>query len=447
MVNHYPTPTSPPVYESRPVEVKKNPKRIYALLDSAFAGIGLALTFWFAALLLFSGLSLGWYSIPILVAFFLVLTYLALPRMHQIFTTLYLPDYFMARTKTGDGLLGDPVNLGVLGSEEDIHAAMQRAKWVRADDITLRTSLSIVRSSITGRSYPAAPVSDLFLFGNKQDFAYQQEVDGSAAQRHHVRFWRVPEGWQLPGGERVEWLAAGTYDKSVGLSTMTLQITHKIDANIDAERDYIINSVRYVDPGCSVRVIEQFSSAFLDRNGGGDTVQTDGDMPVLDFSGAAERLGAAAEPVAAEKSVTEDLLNRELPPKPFTFVGIFLLVQVVLALLALTGSLLPHESQGAANRAEDIMVAVVSLIITVFLGILFLLAVKRSKWARLGFLMVVSLAAAGQLLLLSSGESSGLVELANAGILVLLVLSFSAPSVREWVFSLRRRGGNRPVGQ
>ena len=33
-------------------------------------------------------------------------------------------------------------------------------------------------------SYPAAPVSNLLLFGRKQSFAYQKEVEGNPAQRH-----------------------------------------------------------------------------------------------------------------------------------------------------------------------------------------------------------------------------------------------------------------------
>ena len=55
-------------------------------------------------------------------------------------------------------------------------------------------------STLTRRSYGEAPVSPLFLFSRQQDFAYQQEVDGNPAQRHHVRFWQCPDAWLLPGG-------------------------------------------------------------------------------------------------------------------------------------------------------------------------------------------------------------------------------------------------------
>ena len=121
---------------------------------------------------------------------------------------------------------------------------MRQAGWTLADDVDLASSRRIVLSTLTRRSYDEAPVSPLFLFGRQQDFAYQQEVDGNPGKRHHVRFWRCPPGWVLPGGVRVDWLAAGTYDRSVGLSLFTLQITHKIEENIDDERDYILASLQ-----------------------------------------------------------------------------------------------------------------------------------------------------------------------------------------------------------
>lgn len=44
-----------------------------------------------------------------------ILAYPALPRLHRILTRIYVPDYFIGRTRTSDGLLGDPVNLALLG--------------------------------------------------------------------------------------------------------------------------------------------------------------------------------------------------------------------------------------------------------------------------------------------------------------------------------------------
>ena len=446
----YPVPTEPPVYDLEPSTKPVSNGRFYTLLDSVFAGLGLLLTFWFVIALFLSSLSFSWQSLVLLLAFWFILTYLALPRLHQLFTTLYVPDYFMARTKTADGLLGDPVNLGLMGSEADIHAAMRRAQWIQADPITLRSSLGIIKSSVTRKSYPAAPVSDLYLFGRKHDFAYQQEVDGNASQRHHVRFWRVPEGWTLPGGQHVDWLAAGTYDKSVGLSTLTFQITHKIDENIDAERDYIINTARYYDPDCDVEVIEQFSTAFHDRNGGGDAVRTDGHMPVLKVNGAAERARAAgidlhqdeSIDVSVPNAVVNDALDKETPPTSLTMAGIFLAIRLLIIAVATIVTVSTNGVSGVDIGGEFIGFIIV---LAVQVG-LFIMTLKRRRWARLILLVLATMSAIIRNYVVTVDDSPTLLHFADAGTSLALVLALSAPSAREWVDRIRRRGGDAPIG-
>jgi LssY-like putative type I secretion system component LssY len=251
------------------------------VLDGLLFGFAGLATIWLAYLVAKESIRPGW-PLLLLVVFWLLLTYLLLPRLHRILTQVYVPGYFIGRARTSDGLLGDPVNLALLGHEAQIHAAMNRGGWTRADDLSLRTGFRIVSSTLSRRSYHEAPVSPLTLFDRQQDFAYQQEVAGSPSKRHHVRFWRCPEGWMLPGGYSVDWLAAGTYDKSVGLSLFTLQVTHKIEENTDIERDFIVATVQAGSPEIMVEVIENFSTGYHSRNGGGDLIITDGNLPVID---------------------------------------------------------------------------------------------------------------------------------------------------------------------
>jgi len=244
-----------------------------------FAGVAAV---WLAYLSFTETFHVGWWGILFGVLFWLLLAYLVLPRLHRILTTVYVPDYFIGRARTSDGLLGDPVNLAFLGGGDQIEHALREAGWTKADPVALVSSWRIVTSTLTRRSYHQAPVSPLFLFGRQQDFAYQQEVDGNPAQRHHVRFWQCPDGWILPGGRRVDWVAAGTFDTSVGLSLFTLQVTHRIDADTDVERDHIVATITQADPRVTVDVIADFSSGYHARNGGGDSIRTDGDLPIVD---------------------------------------------------------------------------------------------------------------------------------------------------------------------
>ena len=244
-----------------------------------FAGLA---SIWLAYLGFTETFRVGWWGFVFGLAFWVLLAYLVLPRLHRILTTVYVPDYFIGRARTSDGLLGDPVNLAFLGEAEQIHAAMTTAGWTLAHPVTLGSSWRIVTSTLTRRSYDEAPVSPLFLFSRPQDFAYQQEVDGNPAQRHHVRFWKCPDGWLLPGGSRVDWLAAGTFDTAVGLSLFTLQITHRIDADTDVERDHIVKTLTAADGRVAVTVLADFSTGYHARNGGGDSIRTDGDLPIVD---------------------------------------------------------------------------------------------------------------------------------------------------------------------
>lgn len=245
-----------------------------------FAGLA---TVWLAVIGFTQTFDVGWWGIALGIVFWVLLAYLVLPRIHRILTAIYVPDYFIGRARTSDGLLGDPVNLAYLGSLDQIERAMQDAGWTKADPVTLATSWRIVTSTLRRRSYDEAPVSPLFLFGRQQDVAFQQEVDGNPAQRHHVRFWKCPDGWLLPGGTRVDWLAAGTFDTAVGLSLFTLQITHRIDADTDIERDHIVATLTAPPVEATVRVIEDFSTGYHARNGGGDSIRTDGDLPIVDL--------------------------------------------------------------------------------------------------------------------------------------------------------------------
>ncbi len=251
------------------------------MLDGALFGFAGLATIWLAYLVFRASIRPGW-PMLLLIVFWVLLTYLLLPRLHRILTRLYVPGYFIGRARTSDGLLGDPVNLALRGHEAQVHAGMTRAGWTRADDLSLTSGLRILKSTLSRRSYAEAPVSPLNLFDRQQDFAYQQEVAGSPSKRHHVRFWRCPEGWMLPGGYAVDWLAAGTYDKSVGLSLFTLQVTHKIEENTDIERDYIVETVSEGSPEVEVEVIENFSTGYHSRNGGGDLIITDGNLPIID---------------------------------------------------------------------------------------------------------------------------------------------------------------------
>jgi hypothetical protein len=408
----------------------------------AFAGLS---TLWLGYLLVREGARPGWQML-LLVLFWVLLTYLLLPRLHRILTRIYVPGYFIGRARTSDGLLGDPVNLALLGHEAQVHQVMTRAGWSRADDLGAASAVGMIRSTLTRRSYPEAPVSPLLLFDRQQDFAYQQEVDNNPAKRHHVRFWKAPEGWMLPGGFTVDWLAAGTYDRSVGLSLFTLQITHKIEANTDIERDYIVDTVTTGSPEVELEVIRDFSTGYHSRNGGGDLIQTDGDLPIIDV----RRVSAPPLPVVERTD------SRSKRPVQITFGSmvsvlrgsLFLLGGAVLMLLPLDYL---TEIEVTGGRAAAIFAGVVLMIIgglDIGLG----LAVFFGRnWARI--LVMLTSVFAVITAFISNADRTEVITLGTlptVSISILVLLALSSHRARDYALSRRhqpKRLAGRPRDQ
>ena len=172
------------------------------------------------------------------------------------------------------GIHGDPVNVGLIGTKEELIAAMLAAKWQPADPITFKSSVKLVKSVVLHRPDETAPVSNLYLWKRKEDLAFEQEVGKDASRRHHVRFWESAK--QVNG--RPLWLGAATFDTKVGFSHKTGMITHHIDANIDADRDKLLTDLTAAGRLSSTEGIEGFQPKHDGRNGGGDPYHTDGKL-------------------------------------------------------------------------------------------------------------------------------------------------------------------------
>ena len=175
-------------------------------------------------------------ALVVILAVYGAIAYLLLPSLWRHYEHQKKLDGLPMVTVTAQGIPADPVNVGLVGSRNDILCAMREAGWVPADPITLRSSLEISDSVLLDRPYPSAPVSPLFYDGRREDFAFEKPVGKSADQRHHIRLWMV-----LKDGEekRPVWLGAVTFDRGVGFSHYTGAVTHHIAPDVDAERQLI----------------------------------------------------------------------------------------------------------------------------------------------------------------------------------------------------------------
>jgi hypothetical protein len=180
-------------------------------------------------------------------------------------------------TVTAQGIPGGPLNIGLVGNRADVVRAWGLVGWYPADPITLKTSMEIAESVLLHRQYADAPVSNLFYDGRHQDLAFEKPVGGSADERHHIRLWMtLAKGVE----QRPVWLGSATFDRGVGISHDTGQITHHIAPNIDAERDLVIAEFSGVGVLMQIYQVSGIGPTINGRNGEGDRYFTDGEITV-----------------------------------------------------------------------------------------------------------------------------------------------------------------------
>jgi hypothetical protein len=211
-------------------------------------------------------------TLAILAIYFLA-AYFIVPEIWIFHDASRVADFGDMVTRTEQDIPGDPINVGLVGSKEQIVRAFTRAGWDAADKITLATSIEIGLSVVLDRPDLDAPVSPLLFEDRKQDLAFEDRVSTSADERNHVRLWLTKH---LGDNGRPLWLGSASFDRGVGFSHDTGQITHHIGPDVDAERDLVIGDLVKAGQISSTYEIPGIGATKTGRNGGGDPYFTDG---------------------------------------------------------------------------------------------------------------------------------------------------------------------------
>jgi hypothetical protein len=131
---------------------------------------------------------------------------------------------------------GDMVNFLILGSEAAMQRVFTSAGWVKVDSDVKDTFLHGLIGSLSKESYLTMPMSQLYLFDRPQDYGWAHaEPISVIASRNHLRIWKAP--FQVNG--RAVWVGAATHDIGFERDKRNNGVTHKIDPDIDLERDYV----------------------------------------------------------------------------------------------------------------------------------------------------------------------------------------------------------------
>lgn len=210
-------------------------------------------------------------------AVYTVLAYAIVPMVWILFSepVVYFSGTLPRLTETRDHHAGDPLNVALIGDEAGLKSAMVAAGWFPADPLGFRSDLDIAADIVLERAYVTAPVSRLFLFGRSEDLAFEKPAGPDPGQRHHVRLWLLE-----PHEERETplYIGATSFDRGIGLSHETGQLTHHIAPDVDHERDKLKADLMKANQLKDDYLVSGFHEVRSGRNGGGDPWSTDGDL-------------------------------------------------------------------------------------------------------------------------------------------------------------------------
>ena len=186
---------------------------------------------------------------------YIIVAYVLIPAAIRLLRIIIPARHLPLYCVTPDGFASDPINIGIIGTRQQLIGAMKEAGWDIADRHSLKNLLRQVTSTLLRQAYKTAPMSALFLFGRKQDIGFELVRDNKPGHRHHVRFWAttfdkdrqlsvrsihwLPRELKHHEDDKLLWLGAASRDIGFAFIRHNAQITHMIHPNTDRERDLI----------------------------------------------------------------------------------------------------------------------------------------------------------------------------------------------------------------
>ena len=182
--------------------------------------------------------------------------------------------------KPEGGNPGDLVNFVLVGTQDQVTSALKAAGWVVADKDNKQAVLGALLATLQKNVYTTLPMSTLYLFGRAQDFGYENaQAVQVAEQRNHFRIWQVP--FKGPAGQ-ILWAGAGTHDIGIERDQRKQNaITHKIDPDVDKERDFIGDTLRQAGWVEATAYLDRPTQVKQTKTATGGQITTDGRTLVI----------------------------------------------------------------------------------------------------------------------------------------------------------------------
>lgn len=174
----------------------------------------------------------------------------------------------------------DLINVMFIGSGDQISRAFTAAGWTQATTVTMRSRVLGARAVVERQGYRDQPMSTLLVNDEPPGMFWQKSLN-DMSKRHHVRLWKQDETWN---GEQI-WIGAATHDIDYAYLRHGQPMTHKIEENIDLERDKILHDVEFTSCADVADYVERPHAPQLAHNATGDPMETDGRIAIVHLNG------------------------------------------------------------------------------------------------------------------------------------------------------------------
>ena len=137
------------------------------------------------------------------------------------------------RVFDAEGREGDMLNLVFVAQPAGLQRAFTRAGWVKTDRWRPVFVWHLLQH---GTNDAKLPMSRFNLFGRVQDYSYAlPDPAAVVSRRHHLRIWKTD--YTMDGTPI--WVGAATHDLAIEIGKRGHLINHRIDPDVDAERNFI----------------------------------------------------------------------------------------------------------------------------------------------------------------------------------------------------------------
>ena len=205
-----------------------------------------------------------------------------------------------------DGVRGDPLNVVLVGSLEEMRSVLISRNWDVTAPITSSSLWRLVSAFVFGSRFRYAPISPLYVFDREHDLAFQK-ARAVVDERNHMRLWLAPvtlEGLPV-------WVGQISRDDGIKFSRRFWPpTTHVVDPDMDDARFYLMQDLFAARAVLRLGFVRGHQPADLNRphrNAERDVYFTDGLRAVFLLSN---------KPVKTSRIA---ILDWELPPRLVPF--------------------------------------------------------------------------------------------------------------------------------